>query len=371
LEQASDNVEEPEPLPPTGQVPEQDIPRATGEEGIRSRYAHLDFVDSHLVACMLLRVGCPLLYRTGFTLQKQAKQIAREVDLVQLLKQPVAIEIGCCMELPLGSNRGFERGLICLDVDNRETWDRILTYVLFSPDGRKRSSSELPLINPTDRGGHLIYKAPLGVDSKTKIGTVTNLGVKVDDLTNKVQIVGIKKAFIGPISEVDCIAELPTWFYKKGRKTPDGDLITGEIMEGTRNDTVFKNLISLGLPWEERFEVAQAINNIFCSPKLGLDELRGLVDRTESAPVSQEAGPSTTAEKNQRVADIIKADLEIIETLVKGLGSASAAESTSFTGTTNLGINGPEHIMSKNQLRRFLQNWVWISWILPIDYKRI
>lgn len=184
--------------------------------------------------------------------------------------------------LNLKPNETYPNGLVAIDRDNPEVWERLTLPIKEGTINFKN-----PIINTTFRGGHIIYEADK-LES-TKVSVPLKAGFSADYLTSRVSILGPGK-YISSIPENGTRMPVIVNFLKKhpGLKAPP--ILNGlQIIEGFRNDTIFKWVSGkLDCDIETRKAIARLLGRYFCNPPLDIRECMSLVKENSENTLEEE-----------------------------------------------------------------------------------
>lgn len=165
------------------------------------------------------------------------------------------------------------------------------------------------IMNPTPRGGHVIFEATYS--RKSAIKATLNAGMKADYLTSKITVISVDK-YISQMPAVGkALSKLPyeLSLCKPVKKLPI--IESDKITEGSRNNTLFVWGNNITGTYEERLKACYVIGRYFCDPPLPDDEILQVVKNTP-----EENKGKVHVDPNEKVADKIQKDIIFIKDLL-------------------------------------------------------
>lgn len=286
------------------------------ERSTRERTPNLEFENVKEACIKLVKAGQAFKARVGYNMNTSQKQIQTLEQLETFFGSQPVKHFGYTLELMLGESSSFAQGLVCIDFDNLLAWNKVLSHITLDEHGNRKAVDELPIINPSLNGGHLIYRHPDTSRGKKRIKAMLNLGTRGDCLLDRVVLAGYNKAIVAPFPNLEKLPTLPVWLERYPRqKAPD--LLHAPFTEGCRNESLFKWINTLSLDAAARTEVALVVNSLFCNPPLPIDEVVGIATRASAS----EGGSDSDAEhakRNEMVAANALADQELFMRDMKG-----------------------------------------------------
>lgn len=206
-------------------------------------------------------------------------------------------------DLKLTPTALYPEGLVCVDVDDGLLWNALVEYV-------SNNGTNNIIVNPTSRGGHLIFKAEKR--ARKRIKCLITLGFKVDILTDRVNIVSPRKSLKDTGVDLANLDTIPEFLcpYHKPRNVP---ILAGSLIaEGERNDTLFKWVNSTILSYDKKIELSKCLGTYFCKVPLDENECISLVKTNDSNEFS---GDITSS--NAKIAEILVYDTQLVFEILK------------------------------------------------------
>lgn len=207
-------------------------------------------------------------------------------------------------DINLTPNKNYPHGLVAIDTEDKKVW---VVFQEMATNGEFGSV----IMNPTPRGGHIIFQATFL--RKSAIKATLNAGMKADYLTNKVTIISVGKYISQMPDAGGRLSKLPYEFTLCKPTNKLQIIDSDKIGEGSRNNTLFVWVNNLQGSHEERLKVSYILGRYFCDPPLPSHEVKQLVKDTPSKPVKK-----VSMDPNERVAHNIQQDIIFIKELLVG-----------------------------------------------------
>lgn len=221
----------------------------------------------------LLASGIHLRARNEGQYVKKGQVITTVQELV-LFEAQTSPESETWYQALLVPNQKYPNGLVCLDIDDPEVWTLFLGLVSAGVP-----ELEGAIINHTYRGGHIIYQAER--IEKNSIKATLNIGVGADVLTNAVTVFGPGK-YISHMPLGEFVLPIIPFMFQKSTISKVFPIIQGgPILEGFRNDTIFKwvnGKLKCDIPTKQA--IAGLMGSYFCRPPLDYIESTSTVRDT-------------------------------------------------------------------------------------------
>lgn len=205
-------------------------------------------------------------------------------------------------DINLNPNEKYPNGLVAIDTEDKKVWD------IFVEMSKKGEFGDV-IMNPTPRGGHVIFEATYS--RKSAIKATLNAGMKADYLTSKVTVISVDK-YISQMPAVGkALSKLPyeLSLCKPVKKLPI--IESDKITEGSRNNTLFVWGNNITGTYEERLKACYVIGRYFCNPPLPDDEILQVVKNTP-----EENKGKVHVDPNEKVAEKIRKDIIFIKDLL-------------------------------------------------------
>lgn len=203
----------------------------------------------------------------------------------------------------LKPSKKYKNGLVCVDVDNPLVWEMIMG-AMEDP----KSILKGCIVNPTLRGGHLIFQAEN--KEKSKVGVLLNIGFKADYLTDKVSVLSPGKFIYSEEKEISELKIIPEILCKSNEYYLPPIIQGGPILEGFRNDALFKFVNrNKSFDIETKRVLACLLGQYFCKPPLDISECLSLVKKFDESFSKKEDVSSRNEETCLKLAN----DVSIVE----------------------------------------------------------
>lgn len=188
-------------------------------------------ISKEFRALDLLDKGYALRIRNGYNYKLKLHTINNHEDLDNHISSSKMRIEDMSIDLVLGDPFLKNYQLACVDIDYKHIWGPTVLFINSEP-GLK------VIINPTNRGGHLIFNK--GCPSLKKVKALCNLGFKVDYLNKAVNIISLGKHIQGEIPAIHDLSACPKPLQISSFKKTEPILIDELIKEGSRNSTLFE-----------------------------------------------------------------------------------------------------------------------------------
>ena len=280
-------------------------------------YSPASLGDAVSLLTELIKAGHVLLVKHDGKKTTAAQEV-KDLDALSLYLENGALRNqSASFELDLKPSARYPGGLICIDIDNPRVWQKVAAHTIREALESDGASANVPLINPSTRGGHLIYRRREKGALASGQNALLNLGFRADVLTNRVIVVGEGKSIEAPFPD---LANLPVCPPKLDvAKEQDGrfEFSNTPLVEGQRNTTLFNFLNTIPVESEGRVVIGLAINSLWCEPPLPEVEVVSLAERAGTAAKLMTPS-STVSEDNQEVADRANADFKLFQEYLGG-----------------------------------------------------
>jgi hypothetical protein len=137
----------------------------------------------------LLEKGFRIRVRNGPKYNLKIHHINNNKDWEHHLNNSVVPLKHMSIDVVLGRVGEGNWDIMCVDIDEKNLWDATLRYIKSEPDLKV-------VVNPTNRGGHLIFNK--GGPPKKRVQVLCNLGFRVDYLNQSVNVLAEGKYLYDP-----------------------------------------------------------------------------------------------------------------------------------------------------------------------------